>query len=181
MQDLSLHILDVAENGINAGANLIVIEVSEDSEQDKLTISIEDNGSGMEVDFLERVLDPFVTTRTTRKVGMGLSLLEQTAQAADGTLTVESAPGQGTTVTADMRRSHIDRKPLGSMADTMTTLIEGNPDVDFMYVHRKDGEEYRLDTREIRAELEEVPLNVPEVIELIRENVVSGLEELNVD
>ena len=111
---------------------------------------------------------------------MGLSLLEQTAQAADGTLTVESAPGRGTTVKADMRRSHIDRKPLGSMADTMTTLIEGNPDVDFIYVHRKDGREFRLDTREIRAELEEVPLNVPEVIGLIRDTVAEGLEELSV-
>ncbi|MEJ2715771.1 MAG: ATP-binding protein [Deltaproteobacteria bacterium] len=180
MQDLSLHILDVAENGINAGANLILIEVNEDIEKDRLTITIEDNGSGMEVDFLGRVLDPFVTTRTTRKVGMGLSLLEQTAQAADGTLTVESTPGRGTRVTADMSRSHIDRKPMGNMADTMTTLIAGNPDVDFTYVHRKSGQEYRLDTREIRAELEEVPLNVPEVIELIRDNVVSGLEELSV-
>lgn len=180
MQDLSLHILDVAENGINAGANLVTIEVEEESEQDKLTITVEDNGSGMDPDFLERVLDPFVTTRTTRKVGMGLSLLQQAAQAADGALTVESARGRGTRVKADMSRSHIDRKPMGNMADTITTLIEGNPEVDFIYVHRKDGREFRLDTREIRAELEEVPLNVPEVIGLIRDTVVAGLEELSV-
>ncbi len=178
MEDLSLHILDVAENGITAGASLIQITVEEDLKADTLSIAIEDNGRGMEPEFLAKVLDPFVTTRTTRKVGLGLSLFQQTAQEADGDLTVSSTPGVGTKVKVIMSHSHIDRKPMGNMAETMTTLIEGHPEVDFVYEHRKNGTEYLLDTREIRAELEEVPLNSPEVVRLIREDLLSGLEEI---
>jgi anti-sigma regulatory factor (Ser/Thr protein kinase) len=178
MEDLSLHILDVAENGITAGANFIQIAVEEDLKADTFSISIEDNGRGMEPEFLAKVLDPFVTTRTTRKVGLGLSLFQQTAQEAHGDLTVESTPGVGTKVTVLMSYGHIDRKPMGNMAETMTTLIEGHPEVDFVYEHRKNGKTYLLDTREIRAELEEVPLNTPEVVALIREDLLSGLEEI---
>jgi len=178
MEDLSLHILDVAENGIGAGADLIEISVEEDLKRDRLTIVIRDNGRGMEKEFLERVLDPFVTTRTTRKVGLGLSLLQQSAEEAGGRLTIDSTPGEGTTVKAFMSHSHIDRKPMGDMADTVVTLIEGNPNIDFIYAHRKDGKEYGLDTREIRSELEEIPLNNPEVIRLIRGDLAEGLEEL---
>lgn len=178
MQDLSLHILDVAENGIQAGASLLRIEVDEDTKADILTITIEDNGRGMAPDFLAKVLDPFVTTRTTRKVGLGLSLLQQAAQEAGGDLTVTSTPGAGTTVCVAMRHSHIDRKPMGDMADTVTALIEGNPNVDIVYVHRKDGREFVLDTRELRAELEEVPLNNPQVARLIHDGVESGLNEI---
>ncbi|MEW6531838.1 MAG: ATP-binding protein [Thermodesulfobacteriota bacterium] len=179
MEDLSLHILDVAENGITAGAGLVRITIEEDTEQDMLTVTIEDNGRGMEPDFLAKALDPFVTTRTTRKVGMGLSLLQQAAAEADGDLKVESSPGRGTSVHVTMRHSHIDRKPLGDMAATMITLIEGNPDVDFFYIHKKNGNEFSLDTRELREELEEVPLNNPAVIGFIRDSVDSGLREIN--
>jgi len=178
MQDLSLHILDVAENGIIAGANLIGITVEEDLKADRLAIEIEDNGRGMESDLVTRALDPFVTTRTTRKVGLGLSLFQQAARAAGGDLTVDSTLGVGTRVRVVMSHSHIDRKPLGNMAETVVTLIEGNPDVDFVFKHRRDGKEYQLDTREIRSELEEIPLNNPEVIRLIRENLASGLQEV---
>jgi len=178
MQDFSLHILDVAENGINAGANLIRITVNEDLDEDRLTIEIEDNGRGMESDFLARALDPFVTTRTTRKVGLGLSLFQQAAQAADGDLTIDSAPGSGTRVKVVMSHGHIDRKPLGDLAETMITLIQGNPDIDFLFRYQRGPKEYLLDTREIRSELEEIPLNNPEVIRLIRENLASGLEEV---
>lgn len=178
MEDLSLHILDVAENGIVAGADLIKITVEEDLGADELTITIEDDGQGMGPDFVEKVLDPFVTTRTTRKVGLGLSLFQQAAQEAGGDLIIDSTPGLGTTVRVTMRHSHIDRKPMGNMTETVTTLIEGNPAVDFVYCHKRDGREYLLDTREIRAELEEIPLNSPEVVRLIRQNLASGLEEV---
>ncbi|MBI4963318.1 MAG: ATP-binding protein [Desulfomonile tiedjei] len=178
MQDLSLHILDVAENGIIAGADSIRITVEEKRSADELTIEIEDNGRGMDPGLLERALDPFVTTRTTRKVGLGLSLFRQAAREAGGDLTIDSALGVGTKVRVIMSHGHIDRKPLGNLAETMVTLIEGNPDVDFFFRHRKDGKEYSLDTREIRSELEEVPLNSPEVIRLIRENLASGLQEV---
>lgn len=178
MEDLSLHILDVAENGIIAGADLIRITVVEDQETDRLTISIEDNGRGMEPEFLAKVLDPFVTTRTTRRVGLGLSLFQQSAQEAGGDLTIESEPGVGTRVTTWMSLGHIDRKPMGNIAETVLTLIEGNPGVDTVYAHRKQGKEYILDTREIREELDGVPLNNPEVVGLIKDNLLEGLREL---
>lgn len=178
MQDLSLHILDVAENGITAGADLIRIAVEEDTKADKLTITIEDNGRGMDPEFLAKVLDPFVTTRTTRKVGLGLSLFRQSAQDAGGDLQIVSTPGRGTKVIASMSHRHIDRKPMGDMAETVTTLIQGNPQVDVVYVHRKDGREFTLDTRELRSELEEIAMNNPEVIGLIQENLRSSLQEI---
>ncbi len=177
MEDISLHILDVAENGIAAGANLIGIEIEEDHNKDLLQVVIRDNGRGMAPEFLKKVLDPFVTTRTTRKVGLGLSLFQQSAQEADGDLLVESFPNQGTTVTVFMKHSHIDRKPLGDIPETIITLIQGNPNVDFIYSHKKDDREYLLDTREIRAELEEIPLNHPAVITLIRDSLVAGFRE----
>ena len=178
MQDLSLHILDVAENGINAGANLIRITVEEDIQGDKLTIVLEDNGGGMEPELLSKALDPFVTTRVSRKVGLGLSLLQQSAKLAEGDIRVESALGVGTKVTAFMRHGHIDRKPMGNMSETMVTLIQGNPDVDFVYEHRRNGKQYQFDTRELRTELEEIPINQPEVVNLIFENLREGLKSL---
>jgi Histidine kinase-, DNA gyrase B-, and HSP90-like ATPase len=178
MQDLSLHILDVAENGVRAGADLIKITIEENRSADRLTITIEDNGRGMASGFLAQVLDPFVTTRTTRKVGLGLSMFQQAAREAQGDLKVESNPGQGIKVSVFMSYSHIDRKPMGNMADSILALIEGNPAVDFVYVHKKGGREYILDTRDIRLELEEIPINNPQVIGVIRDNILSGLHEI---
>jgi Histidine kinase-, DNA gyrase B-, and HSP90-like ATPase len=181
MQDLSLHVLDVVENGIIAGADLIEISIDEDAKSDTMTIVIKDNGRGMEPQLLAKALDPFVTTRTTRKVGLGLSLFQQAARAAEGDLNVESAPGVGTTVSVTMQYGHIDRKPMGNMAETIVTLIEGNPEVDFVYSHRINAEEYLLDTREIRTELEGIAVNHPEVVSLIRANLISGLAEIAAD
>ncbi len=178
MRDLSLHILDVAENGIAAGASLIQITIEEDPAADRLTIALEDNGRGMEPELLAKALDPFVTTRTTRRVGLGLSLFQQSARMAGGDLSIDSTPGVGTKVLAFMSYAHIDRRPMGNMAETLVTLIQGNPDVDFVYTHRKGGREFHFDTRELRVELEEVPINQPEVVALIQENLTSGLNEL---
>lgn len=179
MEDISLHILDVAENGIRAGAKLLLITITEDAQNDSLTVTIQDNGRGMAPDFLKRVLDPFVTTRTTRKVGLGLSLFQQSARDAGGDLVVESELGTGTTVKVFMRHGHIDRKPMGNMPETMLSLIEGNPDVDFVYTHIRNGKKYVLDTRDIRKELEEVPINCPEVIDLIKQDLESGLRHID--
>jgi len=178
MEDISLHILDVAENGIRAGARLLKITITEDMQNDLLTITIQDNGRGMEPDFLKSVLDPFVTTRTTRTVGLGLSLFQQSAREAEGDLVVESGLGVGTTVKVRMRHGHIDRKPMGNMAETMLSLIEGNPEVDFVYTHTKNGREYVLDTRSIREELEEISMNSPAVIDIIKQDLESGLQEI---
>jgi hypothetical protein len=178
MQDLSLHVLDVAENGIKAGAGLVEIEIIENPAGDRLEITIKDNGSGMDAEFLAKCLDPFTTTRTTRPVGMGLSMFKQTANEAGGDLNIESTQGKGTTVRAFMSHGHIDRRPMGRMDETILTLIEGNSSVDIVYSHKYGERIYELDTREIRSELGDIPLNDPAVIGLIKDNITEGLYEI---
>jgi len=151
MEDLSLHILDIVENSIRAKASRIMIKVTEDIEKDFLTIEIRDNGQGIDEETIKKVLDPFFTTRTTRKVGLGLPLLSQAARESGGDVQIESEVGRGTRVKATFGYSHIDRKPLGNMEATLRALIVGNPEVDFIYKHKKGELEYRLDTKGIRA------------------------------
>jgi signal transduction histidine kinase len=153
VEDLSLHILDIVENSIRAKASRIEIRVVEDTVKDLLTIEIKDNGQGIDEKTIKKVLDPFFTTRTTRKVGLGLPLLSQAARESGGDIEIESKVGRGTRVKATFGYSHIDRKPLGNMEVTLKTLITGNPEVDFIYEHKKDESEFRLDTREIRASI----------------------------
>ncbi len=178
MRELSLHILDVVENGITAGGNCIWIEVEEARQKNQLKIVIRDNGSGMPVEKLENINDPFITSRTTRRVGLGLSLLAAATERCEGTLRVDSEPGKGTTIEATFRFNHIDRAPLGDMAATITTLIMGNPGIDFVYSHRIDGKEFSLDTREIRTEMEDLSLSDPVVIHHLTGSIRSALKEL---
>jgi len=178
MEDLSLHILDVAENSVNAGATFIQISITKNTVQDLLILTIEDNGRGMPAEFVQKVLDPFCTTRTTRKVGLGLSLLAQSARETGGDIRIQSFPDKGTVVTADFRPSHIDMKPLGNIADTITTLIAGNPETDFLFRYDQDNRNYSLDTREIRAALEEVPINSADVLSAIRGDLLEALHDL---
>ena len=169
MEDLSLHILDIVENSTMAGATLVMIDILEDQEKNVLQISIEDNGRGMDPEMLRKVRDPFVTTRTTRSVGLGLSLLEQAAEETGGDLKIISSRGLGTTVKATFQADHIDRKPMGDIGSTLTALIAGNPDADFVYRGYLNNEEMELDTRELRAELgPDVPMNDPAVLKFIR-------------
>lgn len=179
MRELSLHILDVVENGITAGAKCIWIEVDEARQADQLKIVIRDNGRGMPVEKMNNLNDPFITSRTTRRVGLGLSLLAAAAQRCDGTLRVDSHTGTGTEVEATFRYNHIDRAPLGDMAATITTLIMGNSQIDFVYSHRIDGEDFNLDTREIRAEMGDLSLSDPVVIHHLTESIRSALQELS--
>ena len=153
MEDLSLHILDIVENSIKAKASRIEIKVVEDTKRDLLTIEIKDNGRGIDEKTIEKVFDPFFTTGTTRKVGLGLPLLSQAAKDSGGDVEIESKVGKGTKVKATFRHSHIDRKPMGDMEATLAALISVNPEVDFIYEYEKDESKYRLDTREIRAEV----------------------------
>ena len=153
MEDLSLHILDIVENSIKAKASRIEIKVVEDTKRDLLTIEIKDNGRGIDEKTIEKVFDPFFTTGTTRKVGLGLPLLSQAAKESGGDVEIESKVGKGTKVKATFRHSHIDRKPMGDMEATLAALISVNPEVDFIYEYEKDESKYRLDTREIRAEV----------------------------
>jgi signal transduction histidine kinase len=148
MEDLSLHILDIAENSITASAKMIGIRIIEDHAKDLLTIEIMDDGKGMDKHSLQKALDPFFTTRTTRKVGLGLSLLAQATRESDGKIELSSEPGKGTTVKAVFRLSHLDRKPIGDINETIRTLVAGHPEIDFIYEHQKDNTTYRFDTRE---------------------------------
>ncbi|MHC4520617.1 MAG: ATP-binding protein [Planctomycetota bacterium] len=149
MEDLSLHILDIAENSIAAEAKRIEVRIEEDQVKDLLTIEIKDDGRGMDEETLRRVLDPFFTTRTTRRVGLGLPLLAQASRESDGTIEIDSNPGQGTAVKATFRYRHLDRKPLGNIHETIQTLVAGHPEIDFLFEHTRDGSRYSFDTREI--------------------------------
>jgi DNA mismatch repair ATPase MutL len=181
MRELSLHILDVVENGITAGGNCIWIEVDEARKMDQLKIVIRDNGHGMPAEKMKNINDPFVTSRTTRRVGLGLSLLAAAAERCDGTVRVDSLPGKGTEVEATFRYSHIDRAPLGDIASTVTTLIIGHPAIDFVYSHRIDGKDFSLDTREIRSENEDTSLSDPVVIHHLTDSIRSALKALASD
>ncbi|MDZ7303536.1 MAG: ATP-binding protein [candidate division KSB1 bacterium] len=177
MQDLSLHILDIVENSICAGAKNIEISVTEDLKKDLLIIEITDDGKGMDKEFAEKALDPFVTTRTERKVGLGLSLFAEAARMSSGYLEIRSNPQKGTKVQATFQHSHIDRKPLGDVGSTLLTLIAGNPQIDFIYCHIKNGMSFRLDSREIKAQLQDNDLASPEGLKVLRKAVKKNLRE----
>jgi hypothetical protein len=178
MRELSLHILDIAENGITAGADCIHIRVEEARTADLLTMEIIDNGRGMPAEKIQKLADPFVTTRTTRRVGLGLSLLAAAAERCEGRLAVKAEPGAGTTVRATFRYSHIDRAPVGDMAATITTLIMGNPQIEFVYTHIIDGEAFTLDTRELKAELGDHSLTNPMVIHHLTASIRNSIGQL---
>lgn len=167
MEDLSLHILDIAENSMDAGARIIEIVIREDSANDLLVVEVTDDGKGMDAETIRRVTDPFYTTRTTRKVGMGLPLLNEAAKAANGHLEIQSFPGRRTTVTATFQRSHIDCKPLGSMADTIVALVARGPDIEIMYRHESDGRAVTFSTSEVRRRLKGLPVNAVEILNFI--------------
>jgi hypothetical protein len=178
LRELSLHILDIVENGVTAGADCIHIDVIESRRDDVLTIKIRDNGRGIPAAKLERLQDPFVTSRTTRRVGLGLPLLAAAAERCDGNLAVAVGTTGGTEVTATFRYSHIDRAPMGDMAATMATLLMGNPQIDFAYTHLIDGEEFILDTRELKKELGDHALEDPMVIHHLGKSIRASLSRL---
>ena len=171
MEDLSLHILDIAENSVAAQASQIEIRLSEDKKKDVLSVEVIDNGIGMDEDTQKRALDPFFTTKKVRRFGLGLSLLSESAKAAHGHLSIRSKKGRGTRVRADFQYSHIDRKPLGNIGQTIITLVIGNPDIDIIYVHKKDGHKYVFDTRKIRSQLKDIPLNSLDGMRMVREEL----------
>jgi K+-sensing histidine kinase KdpD len=140
MQDLSLHILDVVENSIAASASRITIRIVEDTSRDLLSLEISDNGKGMDGKTREKVLDPFFTSRTTRRVGLGLPLLAQAARDSGGSLEIDSKPQMGTTVKAVFGLSHPDRKPMGDIAETLRMILTGKPELDLQFEYMRDSE-----------------------------------------
>jgi hypothetical protein len=170
--------MDIVENGISAGGTLIEVTVVETRKENRLRITVKDNGRGIPPHLLEEVSHPFYTTRTTRRVGLGLSLFGEAARRCEGEMEIRSEEGKGTEVCTSFRRDHLDLAPLGDMAGSLSTLIMGNPDVEFVYTHEVDGRVFRLDTREVKKEIEGVPIQHPEVIRALAGTIRESLAEL---
>ena len=173
MKELSLNILDITENSVKAGAALTEITIEETP--DTLRITVKDDGCGMSEEMLQSVTDPFCTTRTTRKVGLGIPLFKMAAEQTGGGITLTSrlddgkSTDHGTEISALFYKNHIDFTPLGDVISTVITLIQGHPDTDFLFIHKKDSGEVGLDTRELKDELDGVPLSTYEVLKWIEE------------
>ncbi len=178
MRELSLHILDIAQNSIAASASLVGISIDEKPAEDLLRIIITDNGRGIPQSMLKQITDPFYTTKKTREVGLGLSLFAQAAQRAGGDLVVKSTVGVGTEVTATFIYHHLDRAPIGDIAGTLHGLILMNPEIDIIYQHTYEDSIFTLDTRDIKAELGGVPINHQAVTMWLRKFITQGLEDL---
>ena len=178
MRELSLHILDALENSVEAGASQISLLIEEDLGADTLRIVIRDNGRGMSRDFVKQVLNPFVTTRKTRHVGLGLPLLAAAAQRCNGELHIDSEPGVGTTIAATFQHSHIDRAPLGDIAGSVMAIVLSERPVDICYRHTVGDRSFELDTAQVRDELGDVPLSHPAVREWLHDTLAEELAEL---
>ena len=184
MRELSLNVMDIAQNSIRAGASLTTIRVDESVPGGTLAITVADNGCGMSEEQVRNVVDPFFTTRTTRKVGLGVPLFKMEAEMTGGSFTIDSKLGVGTTLTATFMTSHVDMIPLGEIGAVMHLLITCNPEIDFLYLREKvnaAGEEkvLTLDTREFRAQLGDIPFSEPDVAEWIKEYIAEMESELN--
>jgi hypothetical protein len=179
MEDISLYILDLVQNSIAAAATVVEILIIEDVQNDKLILCIKDNGVGMDSQLAKKVTDPFYTTRTTRKVGLGLSFIQAAAQACEGSVDVFSEPGKGTEVRVVFRYGHIDRPPLGRMDHTMAVLVACNPSIDFIYTHITQAGSFSFDSREVRHKIGDLPIDHPEVVDWIRVYIREGLDEIS--
>ena len=164
MRELSLNVLDIAQNSISAGASEVEITVEEISSASQMTIIIKDNGCGMDEETVRNVMDPFYTTRTTRKVGMGVPLFKMAAEMTGGSLSIESAVGKGTKLTAVFFTDHVDFTPLGDIDSTVVTLITMNTNINFIYALKVDEKEFRLSTNQLKEILGDVPLDLPEIV-----------------
>ncbi len=183
MKELSLNILDIAKNSVKAKAKNILIELDETDE--KLVLTISDNGCGMSEEMVQSVMDPFCTTRTTRKVGMGVPLLKMAAEQTGGKIEIKSVSEKdnpiehGTTVTAEFFKNHLDFTPLGDVISSITVLIQGAPDIEWHYIHNLNGGCVELNTEELRQVLGDVPLDTYEVIKWIEDYLKEGYESIN--
>lgn len=175
MRELALHILDIAENSISAEATKIRIAVVEDLISDQLKIFIEDDGKGMNSETVAIITDPFITSRTTRKVGLGIPFFKAAAEACEGSFSIASEVGMGTKVCATFKHSHIDRMPLGDLVSTLLSLIIGTPEVHWLFEYQVDEHRYVFDDEPVKQILEGIPLSEPTVMKYIRETLEEGI------
>jgi anti-sigma regulatory factor (Ser/Thr protein kinase) len=178
VREIALHLLDIVENSVTAGARRIDLTVHEDTVNDRLTLVVLDNGKGMDPDLLRRVTDPFVTSRTTRKVGLGIPLLKAAAEACQGHLHIDSTPGQGTRLEAEFQRSHIDRMPLGDLAGTMLTLLVAFPQVRWVFDYAVDGRRFLFDSEPIVRELGDIPVTEPTILAFLKGMLHEGIDRV---
>lgn len=178
MRDISLHLMDIIRNSIDAQAEKVAIRLKADLSLNLLTVEVEDNGHGMDQELLCRVTDPFVTTRTTRKVGLGIPLLKASARLTGGDISIKSVKGSGTVITADFNITHIDRLPLGDIGSTVSTLVMAHPDIEFRLDLDNTNESFSFNSFVIRDVLGDVPLNSFEVVDWIRAYVNDGITKI---
>ncbi len=179
LPEISLNILDIAQNSISAGASLTEITVDINPSEDMLTVIIKDNGCGMTEEQVKNVTDPFYTTRKTRKIGLGVPFFKMAAESTGGHFSIKSEVGAGTTVTAVFGLSHLDRMPVGDMTFTIHSLITLNCEIDFLYIYKVGEKSFTLDTREFREVLGGVPFNVPDVSDYIKEYLSENKAEVD--
>lgn len=178
MRELTLHILDIAANSVSASADKIFISIDENINLDTLTIKVIDNGKGMNAEMVKRITDPFVTSRTERKVGLGIPLLKLAAELCNGKFEINSELGKGTQVLAQFQHSHIDRMPLGNIPDTLLMLELGTPEVNWVFSVKKNDKEFYFDDADVKKELEGISITEPDVIRFIRSLFEESIQEL---
>ena len=178
LKELSLHILDIAENSVQAKAKKIIIKVEENIRNDRLNIQIIDNGIGMSPTTLAQATNPFYTSRTTRKVGLGIPFLKEAAEACNGSLQIESKEKIGTKIKVEFQLSHIDRMPLGNLEDTFLNLVIGYPEVHWEFHFKIDNNEFVFDDEPIKKILGDISLSDPSVLAFLRKTIFSGIAEV---
>jgi len=180
MNELSLYILDLAQNSVAAKATRIRISIEIDEDKDLIRVTIEDNGCGMDEALLKRVVSPFTTTRKTRKVGLGIPMIKQLCEMCEGEFAIESKVGEGTLLTLTFRKSHVDLPPMGAIEDTMVSLINGSPEeIEFEFSYRYGDNSFEFGTPEVRQVLQGVALNTPDVLLWIRGYLEEGIAEVH--
>ena len=183
MREIALHLLDVAENSVAAGSKNISVHVHEDLFYDRLSVSVIDDGCGMDAATVQQVQDPFYTTRTTRNVGLGIPLLKLAAEMAEGSFSLQSEPGSGAWVEAEFLHSHIDRMPLGDLSSTFLTLLISHPHIDWTFLYRvtdrsNRSDDFLFESAELRSQLGDISFTEPEVLTFLRGMIEEGVEAL---
>ena len=179
MKDLALHILDILQNSVTAGATRVELQIDEVPVRDLYMVKISDNGRGMDAEMVQQVTDPFFTTRTTRKVGLGLPLLKQNAERTGGSMTIQSKPGIGTEVDVVFVYSHIDRLPFGDIGGILALTVSSYPAIDFIYRHNTPEGAFIFNTFEIKEILGDLPVSNPKVIGFMKDLISDNLKEIN--
>ncbi len=179
MKELSLHIMDIIQNSIVAEASCIEIELIENKAENIYSISIKDNGKGMSAEMLANVTDPYCTSRTTRKVGLGIPLFKQNAERAGGSLAITSELGKGTLLKAVFQHDNLDRPMMGDIAGVIVLTAAANENIRFVYSHKTDKDEYVFDTEEIKEAMDGMSINQPQVIRYLKEMIKENLTEIH--